>query len=325
MLDIIIPTYRNKPGLIKTLQSINHDIMPYTTVTVIDDCSGLYYYNDILEQFPFIRILYNKKNIGPGMTRQYGIESTKEPYITFIDTEDYFINNKIQMIAINTIKDNPNKVIFSWPYLSNNKLSNHSNNRLHGRIYSRAFLKKYHISFCPESSYANEDVGFNRLCRLIIADKKLEVMRLTDPMVVYYNNPNSITRQDNHAFFYNQQNRALSLNIIHIIKIAKEIGLSDNIILDEIDTIMAGLYYTFLCTINTRPEFSEEAWNGTKIFYDNLFKDTPNTAEMLQLGYSKFIKVIFSKKKNWGNKYPINYNRFLNDLANHEKIPNWYT
>ena len=40
-------------------------------------------------------------------------------------------------------------------------------NRLHGKIYSRKFLNEHDITFCFESSYMNEDIGFDRTCRII--------------------------------------------------------------------------------------------------------------------------------------------------------------
>ena len=122
MLDIIIPTYKNKPELIRTLQSINKSLLPLINVTIIDDCSNIYY-NDIFEAFPFIQIFYNEKNIGPGLSRQKGIDITYEPYLMFIDTGDYFLSDDIQTYIVQTILQNPNEVVFSWQYIIKNKIS----------------------------------------------------------------------------------------------------------------------------------------------------------------------------------------------------------
>ena len=168
MIDLIIPTYKNKEGLRRTLASITP--CPEITVTVIDDCSNMYY-NDILEEFPFFTIYYNQKNIGPGLTRQVGIDLTKNPYVMFLDTGDYYLNDKVLPMMIATIQEHPDTVIFSWQYELHGKVSADTNNRMHGRVYKREFLDTYNIRFCPESSYINEDIGFNRLCRIIVQDK----------------------------------------------------------------------------------------------------------------------------------------------------------
>ena len=322
MLDIIIPTYKNKEGLRKTLQSINpsSDI----TVTIVDDCSDMYY-NDIFEEFPFIQIYYMLKNSGPGNARQYGISMTNEPYIMFIDTGDTFIENTIPEILIDVIKNYPNLVIFSWQYKIEEKISKDTNNRLHGRIYKRDFLNKYNIEFCPEASYTNEDIGFNRLCRLIVKDKKLETSTCEEPIINYNKDENSITNKNNKEFFYKQQNKGLALNSIHTIKIAEQNCISENIILEEINAIMASLYYTFLCTIYERPEFNQEAWSGAKLFYDNCFsKYTNNASQLFNFAYNVYIKQIYARAKYWKNFKPLNISKFLKDLKTYSIIPSWY-
>lgn len=322
MLDIIIPTYKNKEGLRKTLASINNSL-ENITITVIDDCSNIYY-DDILEEFPFIQISYLQQNSGPGNARQYGITITTEPYIMFLDTGDYFISNDVQQIILQTIANNPNTVMYSWQYENNGKISEETNNRLHGRVYKREFLQKYNITFCNESSFSNEDIGFNRLCRLIIKDKQLELMNLKEPAIIYSNDTNSITRKNNYSFFYKEQNYGLALNSIHVVKKAKQNNISKELLAEEIGIIMASLYYTFLCTIHVRPEYSQEAWKGAKLYYDTIFNKSNIDDFNIQNGYRKYIKLIFQKKKNWKRNYPINYTRFLNDLSKYEKIPYWY-
>ena len=106
MLDIIIPTYKNKEGLRRTLSSINTNLLTEITITVIDDCSEMYY-NDILEEFPFFSIFYMPQNSGPGNARQMGIDITKNPYITFVDTNDTFVSDEMQEVMLNTIKQYP--------------------------------------------------------------------------------------------------------------------------------------------------------------------------------------------------------------------------
>ena len=54
MIDIIIPTYNNKQGLIKTIQSIpkNKNLL----ITIIDDCSTqMIDYSDLEKQYKIIK------------------------------------------------------------------------------------------------------------------------------------------------------------------------------------------------------------------------------------------------------------------------------
>lgn len=327
MLDIIIPTYKNKKGLARTLHSINTSLLDSITVTVIDDFSEMEY-EDIIKEFPFISIYYNKENVGPGLARQHGMEITHEPYITFIDTDDYFISNEALEIMLNTIKENPDIVSFMWQYQYENsdKKSDISSNRMHGRVYKRSFLQEYNISFCPESSRINEDIGFNRLCRLILGAKNYPMIMSEKPVIIYTKNENSITHYNNNEFFYKQQNKGLALNIIHAIKIAKQNNLPEEILMEEIDFIMCGMYYTFLCTQHERPEFLQEAWEGAKIFYDTCFApyEKINEEALIVSAYKKFIPRIMSRAKHWAHFKRLNLNQFLNDLKNYKEPPSRY-
>ena len=327
MLDIIIPTYKNKEGLRQTLSSIDRSYLNEITISIVDDASEIYY-NDIFEQFPFITIYYKYPNSGPGVAREYGIHTTIEPYIMFIDTGDTLIDSKILPTIINTIKQNPEIVVFSWQYKIGEKTSTNNNNRLHGRVYKREFLEKYGIEFCATGSYTNEDVGFNRLCRIIIDDKQLKSMNFKNPIINYIKDENSITNKNKGEFFFRQQNKGLALNSIHTIKIAEKNNVSLSIILNEVNSIMSSMYYTFLCTAYERPEFVQEAWEGARLFYNQCFIPyiEKNSNEKIATAYNLFVKRIYLRAKahSWKNFKPLNYTRFLKNLKEYETVPSWY-
>ena len=114
-------------------------------------------------------------NYGPGFAREYALIRTNEPYITFIDTGDTFVTKEFPMI-FSTLQNYPDFWLYSWAHNYGNnleKLSNETHNRLHGRIYKRSFLQKFNIGFCLAATRANEDIGFNRLCRLCIRNTLL--------------------------------------------------------------------------------------------------------------------------------------------------------
>lgn len=321
MLDIIIPTYKNKDGLRNTLRSINQSLLEDINITVIDDNSEMYN-NDILEEFPFFTIYYQPINKGPGAARELGLLLTNEPYVMFIDTGDYFVNNEIQEEILKTISNNNETVVFSWPYLHGNKVSKETSNRLHGRVYKREFLNNYNIEFCQDSSFVNEDIGFNRLCRLIIQDKNLKVLNFKEAAIVYDIDEQSLTNKDDKAFFYKEQNMGLALNSIHTVKFAKQNNVSQELIDGEISAIMASLYYTFLCTCYERPKFIQDAWDGAKLFYDTCFDNSNLRAESPV--YGPYMKRIYNRSHKWKNFKNPNFSRFLKDLKTYSQPPSWY-
>lgn len=312
MLDIIIPTYKNKIGLITTLESIIPEL--HNHVLVIDDGS-LMDYTDIKEQFPNITLQMNNINQGPGNVRQQGINSTGQPYIMFIDTGDYFVSAAIQNEILTSVTNNPEIDIFSWQHLKQEKPEPSIHNRLHGRVYKRKFLNKYNISFCSKSSYANEDIGFNRLCRLCLREENKEIYDIPKPAIVYAYDQNSITNVNNHEFNYKNQSIGLALNAIHVYEIAKENNITHRYILDDMNDVMYSLYYNYLCTKNERPEFIENALEGARMYYNEVFSKEENDWKSLNIMYAQFVRRIIRRRAQWKNSQPINFDKFINQLT----------
>lgn len=93
MIDVIIPAYNSQDTIIKTLSSIAMQLNKNElVVTIVND--GGKDYKDIVETFSKIinvKEIGYEVNRGPGYARQYGVEHTKEDFITFIDADDTFL------------------------------------------------------------------------------------------------------------------------------------------------------------------------------------------------------------------------------------------
>ena len=316
MIDIIIPTYKNKQGLRNTLSSINQALLSNFTITIIDDCSDLIY-KDIEIQFPFITILQLQQNVGPGMARQYGMQHTKQPYILFMDTGDLFYSDEIQFTMISTIKNNPAMNIFSWTQYDemHKHIVNDKHNHLHGRIYKRAFLQQYGITFSRAGSYVNEDVGFNRTCRALLNPQQYFYSH--QPLVIWTYNQHSITKQNNQQFIYNQQNYGLAYNEQQAIATMVVNNVPQWRIQRQADEIMVALYRYTYRTMQERPQFTENAIAGARYFYKNVYKKYEKTKSLyFQAAYSKLVKEWQKNKNKWLRDIPLNINRFLQELNN---------
>lgn len=328
MLDIIIPTYKNKKGLVKTLQSINWN-NPNLEVTIVDDYS-LLDYRDIQEMFPKVKSwIYLNKNSGPGVARQHGIEATMQPFITFIDTGDYFISTEVQDEIIETIQQDSRTKLFMWHFNEGNIPSKSTNNHLHGKVYRREFLAYYNITFSEEGSYANEDIGFNRTCRTILRNLEetypYTCLRDIDKVVLTWvrDDKNSLTLKNNGSFAYEKQNIGLALNMRHAYDILTHASINKIILFEEISEIMGYLYSGFICTLIERPQFIEESWAGAKIFYDKVFSQEKIDEDIIQTGCSRAITHL---RKHFNNKLPlpVNMQRFLVELKTNSMVSNYY-
>ena len=308
MIDLIIPHYNNPSGLQRTLDSINRDIF---YVTVIDDCSDIY-----IPHIPIAdQVFMQSTNKGPGRARQRGIEKTNNEYIMFLDAGDVFISKEIQKaIAHEVYLSEANLITFQ--YYHYDTLANFKDNRMHGKVYKRSFLYDYDITFAPESSYLDEDIGFNRTCNIIIEKKNLLQRRCDIPIIKQIKEKDSLTQKDNQAALYRDQTRALSLVSIHTIDTLIKNNIDP---LEEINQIAVSLYYWFIRTTAERREFAQQAWAGARIFYTQFQNQiVPNN---LFLGNAKIKQCLEYRDKI---SFPINILRFADEIIKNEIIPNKY-
>ena len=309
MIDLIIPYYNNRIGLLNTLKSVNQSIFK---VTIVDD------HSTETPIFPLDNTNYFRLNInsGPGVARQQGIEKTSNPYIMFLDTGDIFISHEVQKDIAGTIAANPNINIFSFSYYYKDELTKETDNRLHGKVYKRDFLKKYGITFAATSSYLDEDIGFNRTCRYCTEAAAQPLLFFNSPVIKWIENSNSLTQKDNGIVLYRDQTRALSLTSLHTIDILRSNDINPEV---EINQIGIALYYWFIRTAAERPTYMQDAWTGAKIFYDALKEEIdPNK---LLLGNNYLKKCLQYRGKI---KFSVNILRFAHDILQFTEIPKSY-
>lgn len=292
MLDLIIPVYKNKAGLYRTLMSIGTELNKKIYVTIVDDCSEDNYDDvvAIFQKFFPIRVIYLPENMGPGVARQRGLEKATQPYVSFIDCGDTYVSPTRLLECLHIVEDNPETVMFSWAHLEERydgdtinttrytyNTFSPVNNRMHGKIYRRDFLMRHNIQFSIEGSRANEDIGFNIITRLYAEQewRKDNIQRIfhgEDPAVVWKVTGPSIVRKDNCAFYYRDQNKGMSINGLHILRTLRKAGIDEDLIVQEVYEEMVHAYMFYYATKNRRPEYERESFHGAAEYYLNCFK-----------------------------------------------------
>lgn len=208
MIDVIIPAYNSQDTIIRTLSSIamqlNRDELK---VTIVND--GGKDYKDIVNTFKSIidvQEIGYETNRGPGYARQYGIDHTKEDFITFIDADDTFYEACSLSLLSKPIKDTSTKFVIS-PFIQIGKNCEQAPMNANlvwvfGHIYRRSFLQQHNIRFTPTRS--NEDVGFNTMCNLIAQnDMGVEGGKILSAATYeWHYNEASITRRGKDEYEY---------------------------------------------------------------------------------------------------------------------------
>ena len=199
---IIVPVYQAHD----TIKALLHSIAAQTQVDIckiiiIDDADSTPY-DYLYEAFPSLDmvILRNETNMGPGAARNKGIEKAIAldiPYLMFADADDQIYNCLAVEMLVSTLLDNEVDLVCGAFYEElEGVLSIHEDFDiwLFGKIYRTNIIKDHNIRFPLVG--INEDVCFN-LHYWIGSGAKNQIKEI---LYLWKNNPNSITRKNNHVY-----------------------------------------------------------------------------------------------------------------------------
>ena len=116
---MIIPYYKNHNLLIRCLDSIKNQkkYLDITEVILINDNP-----NDISEikhQLKNITLIKNRRNLGPGLSRNKGINIAKGKYLIFIDSDDFIKNNYLKEIYLFVFNKNYDVITLNKKKINN--------------------------------------------------------------------------------------------------------------------------------------------------------------------------------------------------------------
>ncbi len=291
-IDIIIPAYNVADNvLFRCLASIAcQDIVDDLEITIVDDASTEQNYQTIADYFKSIlkiNILRYEVNGGPGVARQYGIDHTSNGYMTFIDADDTFNGAMAVRALFTALEQNPVNVmsvgIFDEIHdkglpeeIEGPILLPHENDLvwMFGKMYKRSFIDKYNIRF-HETSRANEDNGFNTICRLCTSEQE-QITFI--PVHVYYwhENLNSITRINDCQYSYGSSDRdsfyGYAENMIYAIKEARKRNPYNGFITMWAVNCMINLYEYYIECVARAPEHAPGNLQQCKRYYNEIYK-----------------------------------------------------
>lgn len=102
-VSVIIPTYKRSEYLIRAINSVLNQTYSNIEIIVVDDNDSKSEYREITEKKMAsyntnAKIIYikNEKNIGGAKSRNVGIQNATGEYITFLDDDDIYLNEKVE-------------------------------------------------------------------------------------------------------------------------------------------------------------------------------------------------------------------------------------
>lgn len=102
LVSIIIPYYNRPEKIKRCLNSVLNQTYQDFEILVVDDHSTIPL---TLDADSRIKVFRNQKNLGPGLSRNVGLDNAKGVYIAFLDSDDYW-DEKFLNTTLETIKKN---------------------------------------------------------------------------------------------------------------------------------------------------------------------------------------------------------------------------
>ena len=212
-LSIIVPCYNSKKCVGKLLESISRSKMKIgLEVILVDNCSTEPY-KDIINkyhsQFKIIKFSTDKKYSNMANAKNIGINFATGRYITFIDHDDEFITEGLDVAIKNAIVDEPLYMVTGIERVSGDVHTKQLGSLLYtyGKFFDRVeFINKYNIRFNPNSKYL-EDAYLTSLIACAMAENDIQPY-ITD-YCTYVLNDNKDSLEYNlkdrlNEFIYNQ-------------------------------------------------------------------------------------------------------------------------
>jgi len=293
-ISIIIPIYKAHDTITNTLHSVfMQRYMEYTCYLIVDgEEVGSYDY--LKEHFP-VEIHYMKVNAGPGVARQYGIDHSKEPFISFIDADDTYLSS-LALHYQHLPFEKEEYAMVSTDFLQENRdISIRLRERdmvwMHGKMYRRAFLDKYDIRF--NETRANEDVGFQTQCQCY-ANEQEQIFLSKDQTYMWQWRDDSTVRTDNLSYAYNESIEGLVQNKIYAFK---RVLARQPLDAGSRFFILSGLAYLFkkyLLAMIKMPKQLRHVKKWSKVYYKTLYPlleqeyiDKAEKSIVAQMGFDK--------------------------------------
>lgn len=193
-LEIIIPIYNRGEAIIPTLQSLLLQTKDEFFVTFVLDGADAVAKAAISRHYgdrPYN--IYLMPHRGVGATRSTGLITSDSPYIMFLDADDLLLPNAVGTI-LNAIERGFDMMVGKTMREAENGnfevVGGAQMTWIHGRVYSREFLRKYDIVF-PNLPMC-EDLAFNMIC----AEFAQRVPETQWPIHIQRYTPGSLSRSE---------------------------------------------------------------------------------------------------------------------------------
>lgn len=320
-IDIVIPCYKAQNTIVRTLSSIaTQEIVDDCEVTLVNDADGIGYqkFVDMFSPYMKIRELTLEKNSGPGEARQYGLNNTTNPLITFIDADDTFSGAfALKTLRLQLLSDPRNACCFSQ-FLEDQQVTyiGHPNDTvwMFGKLYKRDFINRYNIHF-PPNSRSNEDGAFNMMCKLC-SNQNEQIKFIPDITYYWHFKEDSITRIDNANYSYNGSFVGYTDNMIYALKESEKRVPFNGAVMQQKVQILCNLYEYWLETGVRDNRYEKQNWDCCVRYYKEIYREIKNKIpdNILAETYNEIMRNCYLGNKMFGIIPKIGFKEFIEEM-----------
>ena len=188
LVSVIIPYFNKKQYIKDAVNSVLNQTFKNFEVIIVYDDKNLIDYNYLSDEFKNIKnikIFKNEKNIGAGLSRNFGIKKAKGEIIAFLDSDDLWLPTKLED-QLNFMQKNNYEFTFS----------NYEKKMLNGSVIKTDAKKKLHYNDLLKSC----DIGLST----VMLKKKIIKENLF---------PNLVTQEDYVAWLNITKNNITAYNV----------------------------------------------------------------------------------------------------------------
>lgn len=124
LVSIITPTFNSAKYIAETIQSVQNQTYSNWEMIIVDDASSdetITVIEKVQENDSRIILVRQKKNVGPAITRNTGIQKASGKFMTFLDADDIWFEDFIEN-SIKTIQETGISFVFSSYRRANEEL-----------------------------------------------------------------------------------------------------------------------------------------------------------------------------------------------------------
>lgn len=120
--SIITPNYNSGEKILRAIESLKSNFISYEHI-IIDDCSTDNSFSAVKKlknNNPQLVLFDNPSNVGPGASRNKGLDFAKGKYIIFLDADDYLLDNALDTLSFAIkAKQKVDVLIFKYRMIAN--------------------------------------------------------------------------------------------------------------------------------------------------------------------------------------------------------------